>query len=516
MQIRDLSSLKAFWDKCCRLPFPALYSQRMQAQRARTRLLAREAGDEQDLTKLTDVLADLPTGEKGFLAQTERLQEMVTRIHRQQLRVNQADRAIFRKTEASDLVREIEAFRGQVGGFKEPLASEFRKAAEPWLANARKQLEEVEVIVSAEPVGQVFRAGDPVNPGTEAFLPRIKVLGRLEQQVMLSTGRPGVILYGRRRRGKSTVLKNLTRGGILPESVRSASFSMEEPAAFASLESWCGRVARSILEANLEGGITSPAASEVDSLETLFRFVGQWSANLANANLRRLLVAIDEYEYIDRKIGEGVFPVELLATIRESIQSHRNITWVFAGSHEIEELPNAEWPSYLVSARTIEVPNFTLDETRLLLTEPLRYSPAYGKDSPDRPSFDPSFWGVGGIERIYSETDGWPHLVQLIAETCVDLVNEEERREVSSELFERALDESVDRGRTVLSQLMRGESALPGEWEYLLGFKKADEQAPPEDEAVRRSLQHREIVREEGGLWRLSVPLMGRWLRRRG
>ena len=50
---------------------------------------------------------------------------------------------------------------------------------------------------------------------------------------------------------------------------------------------------------------------------------------------RRLLVALDEYETIDRKIGEGVFSEYSLAMLRTSIQTHRQLTWVFAGSHQI-------------------------------------------------------------------------------------------------------------------------------------------------------------------------------------
>ena len=77
---------------------------------------------------------------------------------------------------------------------------------------------------------------------------------------------------------------------------------------------------------------------------------------------------------LDQKIGEGVFPPGLLDTFRESIQTHRAITWMLAGSHEITELPNAPWTSYVVSARLIEVPVFTEAETRLLLTAPAKYS----------------------------------------------------------------------------------------------------------------------------------------------
>jgi hypothetical protein len=66
------------------------------------------------------------------------------------------------------------------------------------------------------------------------------------------------------------------------------------------------------------------------------------------------------------------------------------------------------------------------------------------------------------------------------------------------------------------AKLMQGESSLPGEWEYLSAFRARKEQAPPEDFGIRRSLLHRQIIREENGRWRLRVPLMARWLRLRG
>jgi hypothetical protein len=68
----------------------------------------------------------------------------------------------------------------------------------------------------------------------------------------------------------------------------------------------------------------------------------------------------------------------------------------------------------------------------------------------------------------------------------------------------------------VLRELMEKESRLPGEWAYLAGFRRRDTQAPPEDEAIYRSLRRRLLVVEENGLWHLRVPLMQRWLRARG
>lgn len=139
----------------------------------------------------------------------------------------------------------------------------------------------------------------------------------------------------------------------------------------------------------------APAATLPADLTEFFKYLSDGNGWLEK-NEKRLLLAVDEYENIDVKIGQNVFPEDLLATLRESIQSHRRITWILSGSHEISELAHAPWTSYLVSARTIEIPMFTLDETRLLLTEPLKYSTLWNHDNPERPHFKEIFWGGAG------------------------------------------------------------------------------------------------------------------------
>ena len=309
--------------------------------------------------------------------------------------------------------------------------------------------------------------------------------------------------------GKSTVLRNLD--GFLPSSITTAVISMQEAEAFTSLRSFCELLGTHLFKAWPDG--PAPGGLPGD-LPSLARVLGDCDRTLL-ARRRRLILAFDEYENIDRKIGESVFPEDLLVLMRESIQSNRNITWVFAGSHDIEELTAATWTSYLVSARTVDVPPFTEDETRLLLTEPLKYSTLWLSER-KRPFFSPAFWGDGGIERIHSEAGGWPHLVQLLAETVVDLLNETSRRRVDGALLGHALDEAVGRGHNVFYQLFVKESCLPGELDYLRGFRTNDVQPPPPEEIVRRSLTRRLLVVADGEDWRLRAPLFGRWLRLRG
>jgi hypothetical protein len=309
--------------------------------------------------------------------------------------------------------------------------------------------------------------------------------------------------------GKSSLIRNLQP--FLPTSIRVDGISMQDPRAFTSLQSFAGLVGEVVTRALPELG----GASAARDLPSLFDRLGEANAAL-EAGGRRLVLAVDEYESIDGKLDDGTFPRELLDTFRESVQRHRQLVWLFAGSHDLSELRHAEWPSYFVSLRTIELLPFSDAETRLLLTDPLRHSVLFAQDEARRPRFDAAFWGEAGIERIQAETAGWPHLVQLLAEGTVELVNARGLNAATPELLDEAIVKAVVRGDAVLRQLVRNECRLEGEWDYLKGFRSRELQPPPADEATYQSLRRRLMVADEGGQWRMRVPLMRRWLAERG
>lgn len=523
------------WDDLCGMPFPGLDrllagyaeiapaegrreiarlidhypAQRQAGLRAQCRLIAREAARETNLARLDTGVAALPEGDKGFLAYTPRLKQAVGDIARLQQRLDALNRPFLREPSAALLCEKIKTLQGQIAGYPPPLAEEFRPAAARWLDVAERQHRQVQTVLQREPSPQVFRAGDPVDRRREAFVPRESVLEELDRQLTLSTGCPGVILYARRRMGKSSLLRNLD--GFLPTSTRVAVLSMQNPQVFTSQEYFFQQAGEALRQACPQL-LDFPEAAD---LPGFFAWLGKCDAELSRENLR-LLLAIDEYENLDEKIGQGVFSLDPLAAVRESIQYHRRLIWLFAGSHAIDELRHAPWPSYLISARTVEIPPFSAAETRLLLTEPLRHSPLWDKNDPKRPRFAADFWGEGGIERMQQESAGWPHLLQLLAETAVDLSNDREQPALPPALLEQAIAKAVTVGDTVLRQLLRGE-ADEAEWAYLQGFRRQDTQAPPPDEAVHQALRRRQLVSETAdGQWRLRVPLMQRWLRERG
>lgn len=524
-----------FWDQAFRVPFPFLHkllimyaeknrvdgdiqiellisnkTHRQEALRAKTILIAQRSARVEELADLSVILAQLPEGEKGYLAQTASIRDRAMAVYRQQIYLDNADRPFFREQAAHQLRAEINGFSAHVAGFHEPLASEFRRAAEAWLVIADRQLVEAENQRGREQTPQLFRAGDPVRLDTEAFVERCEVIGALEHEIMAGPGCPGVLLYGRRRMGKSTIIRNLD--GFLPEMVKTVVISMQNPAAFASESSLAGHLHEEI--GKVYTGGTRPSQPP-EGLSGIYEFFSGLDGTLAR-NGHRLLLCLDEFEEIDRCIGNGAFSPDLPAMLRESVQNHRRITWLFAGRHHFTELRNVRWSSYLVSLRTIEVPPFTQQETHLLLTEPLKYS-RNTKAQEAGKFYGPHFWGEGGVERIHRETGGWPHLVQLVASTVVDICNRKGFDQASPGVLEQAFAAAVVSGETVLTELMLYKSdEHEAAWRYLAGFRKADSQPPPEDDDVRLLLKRHLLAQETAeGNWTLRIPLMLRWLKER-
>lgn len=401
------------------------------------------------------------------------------------------------------------------------MATEFGKAADAWRKLAESQQRAAAQATETEPAPQVFRAGDPVEQAGEAFVPRVRVLEELEGQVLLAGGCPGILLRGPRRMGKSSLLKNVR--GFLPKEVSVVFVSLQSVRLFSSVAGFVGGLAQAVVAGlpalpALAGIGERVRANPPVDLAGFAGFLEGCNADLERAG-QRLVLALDEYEMLDEKLRAGVFTTDLLATLRESIQSHRRIIWAFSGNADITELTGADWTSYLISVRTLAVPCFTPEETHLLLTEPLKHSTLGDADKAKSALFWREFWGAGGIGRIHAESGGWPYFVQLIAETAVTLANESATGAgaLTPALLERALDASVERGRNAFQHLVKSQCRVPGEWEYLAAFARGGSQPPPPDAEVRRSLTRRQLcVEAANGEWRLRVPLMARWLRREG
>jgi type II secretory pathway predicted ATPase ExeA len=480
--------------------------QRAMALRAKIRLIARAAAAVASLEALEGILNQLPEGDTGVLAQARAVRDKALQIGAKQHFANAARHAFFRHNALHELVKLIHDFEAQIAGFREPLASEFRRAAQCWLQLAEGQLLEARQTLCREPAAPVFRAGDPVQQAEQAFLLREKPLAAIEGEVLRTQGGSGILLYGRRRLGKTTLLKNLP--AALPNTVIHVHLDMQDPEVFASQESLLAALTLGIehswpMAPNFPGHV---------SLAAFHQFLRACSDQL-QAQSRQLLISIDEFERIDEKIGSGEMSEDLLVTLRNCMQTQQHIAWLFAGAHDLLELRHARWSSYFVGVRTVEMEPFSLQETRVLLTDPLRSSP----NSELRSNVNYSqFWGPGCVDRIHEQAGGWPQLVQAVAVNTVEICNREQLTSADAAVIDRALLDTITSSDAVLAELMLYKSReYPDTWDYLQQFTAHDELPPPTDAELRRRLKRFLLVADTGHqTWKLRVPLMQRWLQR--
>ena len=359
----------------------------------------------------------MPHGDKVILERSRQVGEELHEIAEGQVRLGTISRPIVREALAVSLLKQIESFRYRIAGFRQPLAREFSVAAVAWEKLAQRQVIESRNLVARKSIAQVFRAGDPVNREGEAFVYRDSVVGTLDQQVTLSGGCPGIVLYARRRMGKTTLLTNLE--GFLPKEVGIRYISMQDVAVSTSLQHFIKK-------------ITGETASDLPGLA---RYLDNLNDGLG-AESKRLLLALDEYENIDNRIGEGVFSLSLLAAIRgidaeappDCLALCRQPSDRGAPPRTVDLVPDlGAHPHYPLSS---------LSTRRACSSQTRCETPRSSRPNEDRPRYLPALWGDSGIERIHTEAGGWPHLVQLIAETVVQRLNELNLREVTGDLLE--------------------------------------------------------------------------------
>jgi hypothetical protein len=276
-------------------------SQRGSALRTRVRIVARQSAKITELSQLAGIVSQLPRGDQRFLTRVPEVVGQVLAIAatHEVFRNLPGNMPAFRLRQAEQVCVVITRFRDQISGFPEPVASEFRTAALHWLSLADAQRDESRSACQREPYPQVFRAGDPVQgQKSEAFIPRQQTIQEMAGMILASQGCPGILLYARRRMGKSTCLQNLT--GFIPQNVDVAFFNLQDPV-FGSL---------SLLIKEFRHSITECLSAEHagNSPQNARKSRPPHSSTDKPSNARELLAGFSQFLWTDRPTAQPAQP----------------------------------------------------------------------------------------------------------------------------------------------------------------------------------------------------------------
>jgi hypothetical protein len=375
------------------------------------------------------------------------------------------------------------------------------------------------------PIPNPYKAGEPVYP--PLFVGRKDVFDRIGEVWSSKKNPDSIILYGHRRMGKTSILRNLDQyappGSILVFLDLKGTTSFVQGTADLLL-GIADAIHSAVRRATPDFDDPAPDPADYGSPARaqfhMDRLLRQVQAVLAE---RQLILALDEFEAIEDAVRDGRVEQEIYQYLRAKTQEPW-LTVVFAGLHKLDEMSREYQEPFYGSYVNICVSYLNREAAHRLITNPI---PDFQVD------YDPDV-----VERIIAETHGQPMLVQYI---CQELINA-----LNHELFdlnrEREVRITAEDLRAVLTDdfLRREARYFDGVWSQVQGQPDqvavlaamahgptawtADELAGAAGLARNATPQTLEQLRRRDILaplddaperWSFLVPLMRRWVAQR-
>lgn len=349
-------------------------------------------------------------------------------------------------------------------------------------------------------VDNPYIAGNPVA-GTAVFVGRADVLGRVSREL----GRDhhnAVLLYGQRRIGKTSILKELERQLPFHAVYFDLQFRGTRP---------IGEVVSDLAAVIADRmGLAEPDLGEHP--ERAFR--REWLPDVLRLVQGRLVILMDEFDVVDTPaVGQAVhdlFPY-LDALIREERQ---RLGFVFVIGRSYDELSNLGQSLFKDMSR-YRISLLERDNTEALIG----MSASGGL-----------VWTEAATERVWTLTGGHPYLTQQLCSSIWELAHDESVFEIDVSRVDAAVDETLDVSGSMLEWLWKG---LPPAERLMASALAAGGPEPIREqrahqilrEAGARRIMHElqqaprrlvawDLLEREEDLYRFRVELMRRWIER--
>ncbi len=386
--------------------------------------------------------------------------------------------------------------------------------AESWQKKLLAIATDIGEITHTQPVHNPYVAGDPVEGNL--FVGRGEVIKQLEELWLMRNQLQSVVLYGHRRMGKTSILKNLSNS--LGNNIQVVYVNLLN---LGAVSEGAGEVLITLSDAiSHQLSINPPDDEALLRLPypTFRRFIQTINQKLKGD--QGLIIALDEFERIEELIRANQLSSDFLGFLRGLLQEHPKIAFAFAGLHTLEEMTEDYFNPLFASILPIRIGFFTIGETRELLANPaedftLDYTPET-------------------LNEIYRLTAGQPYLTQLIGFQLVRHYNHqvfEQGQERSSIFTPEDLTAVIHRsgffakGRYYFTGVWnQAAQDTPGQ-QAILKVLAEDTEGRTVSEIRRKSglaveaiapalttLKRHDVVSETEGKWKIIVPLFRQWV----
>ncbi|MBW4623393.1 MAG: ATP-binding protein [Cyanosarcina radialis HA8281-LM2] len=429
-------------------------------------------------------------------------------------------RSFYRKTKSLALSRAVGRLTEVINNksnLPEPEKKLIIKIARTWKTAIEGIAKDIGQIAITQPVTNPYIIGDPVFGNL--FVGREDIFRQLEELWVMGKQLQSVVLYGHRRMGKTSILRNLSTQ--LGAEVKVVYVNLQR---LGDVSQGVGEVLIAISD-EISNNFQIPPLKDEEFFKLPERtFERYLKTVLTQLNSKGLIIALDEFETIEELINAKKIPDSFIGYLRGLVQMSPKIAFAFAGLHTLEEMTADYFNPFFGSVISIPVSFLQRADTRQILANPsedflLDYTPE-------------------ALDKIFDLTAGQPYLVQLIGFQLVRRYNDYvfERGNSRDATFTAEDVEAIisepkffQQGRYYFEGVW-GQAAqgATGQQEILRALAPHREGLSTEDLiaatgmgeedlllAINTSIRH-DVIEKNESRWRIVVELFRRWVEFQG
>jgi hypothetical protein len=370
------------------------------------------------------------------------------------------------------------------------------------------------------PVVNPYSPGMPLRSNSAVFFGRGQLFGFLKENAARLSQKNVLILVGQRRTGKTSALLQLERhlaDSLLPVYIdcQSLGVSPGMPSLFNDL-AWA--ISDALAARGYSLPVPEPVYWQEDAGSRFEReFIPQVRALLPEGTT--ILLVFDEFESFEDLVRDSILPQTLFSYLRHLMQHAEGISFIFSGTHRLEEMGTDYWSVLFNSALYRHVGFLDAESAQRLIRDPVAPNIVYDDIA---------------VDKVLRVTAGHPYFLQLVCYTLVNRANQRQGGYITISDVNAALDEMLRLGEVHFAYIWQRstfpERALLAASSRLMDFDspfRPDDlvqelnqygihlQASEVTEALNR-LVERGIVREIGDegtpLHEIRIGLVGLWV----
>ena len=391
--------------------------------------------------------------------------------------------------------------------------------------------------IAAELGPSPYIVGNPVDQ-EKMFYGRAVIMDKIKRQLGGSSHANVILLEGNRRTGKTSILRQLNKKDTPPgwvpvycslqdvDSITTAdvfrllTLRTGWTLADAGIETWIPGMPRPASGTSFKLSFRSTlgrAFSDGHPFETLELYL---SAAIESVRPLRILLMLDEFDKLQEGIERGITSQQVPENIRHLLQHQPGIGAIITGSRRLKRLRKEYWSALFGFGYRMGVSALPREEAERLVTEPVA----------GRLDYDPR-----ARDRVVDLCACHPFLVQSLCSRVFDQAATGSARSITVDMVERAASVMVqdnehfhtlwgyagsERRRLILALCasLTNEAHTVGLRQLNIKFDENGISIPSDDDLADDVTELRELEMLEfdessnGGIYRLSVPLMAAWI----